>query len=93
MLLPLDDLLVVAREFIGPKLSRSALARCLKWHGVSSLRALKREREEVEGEAGKGAPSKGFKEYKPGLVHTDVKYLLRMPDKSAHGYLFVAIGL
>jgi len=30
LLLPLDDLLVVAREFVCPALSRSALDRCLR---------------------------------------------------------------
>lgn len=37
LLLPLDDLLVVAREFVCPALSRSALDRCLRRHGVARL--------------------------------------------------------
>ena len=45
LLLPLDDLLVVVREFIEPCLSRSALDRCLRRHGVSDLRTLQRERD------------------------------------------------
>ena len=40
LLLPLDDLLVVTREFIHPEVSRSGLDRCLRRHGVSDLKAL-----------------------------------------------------
>ena len=40
LLLPLDDLLVVTREFLHPEVSRSALDRCLRRHGVSNLKAL-----------------------------------------------------
>ncbi len=35
LLLPPDDLLAVAREFVCPALSRSALDRCLRRHGVA----------------------------------------------------------
>src|SRR5690606_13590156 len=38
--LPLDDLLVVTREFINPAVSRSGLDRCLRRHGVGSLKVL-----------------------------------------------------
>lgn len=41
LLLPLDDLLVVTREFICPHVSRSGLDRCLRRHGVGNLNALK----------------------------------------------------
>ena len=40
LLLPLDDLLAVTREFIHPAVSRSGLDRCLRRHGVSNLSAL-----------------------------------------------------
>jgi hypothetical protein len=40
LLLPLDDLLVVTREFINPSVSRSGLDRCLRRHGVSRLNDL-----------------------------------------------------
>ncbi|MBF8271830.1 MAG: integrase catalytic protein [Magnetococcales bacterium] len=40
LLLPLDDLLAVIREFLLPDLSRSALDRCLRRHGVSNLKDL-----------------------------------------------------
>lgn len=41
LLLPLDDLLAVVREFLNPNVSRSGLDRCLRRHGVSNLRELK----------------------------------------------------
>ena len=78
----LDDLLVVVREFLNPAVSRSGLARCMKRHGVS--------RRPVED---KDAPivRKTFKDYAPGFVHMDIKYLPQMADESARRYLFVAI--
>jgi hypothetical protein len=41
LLLPLDDLLAVVREFLNPHVSRSGLDRCLRRHGVGTLTALK----------------------------------------------------
>jgi transposase-like protein len=41
LLLPLDDLLCVVREFLNPQVSRSGLDRCLRRHGVGNLRNLK----------------------------------------------------
>ena len=88
LLLPLDDLLVVVREFIEPCLSRSALDRCLRRHGVSDLRTLQRER---DGDKAAPHPPKRFKAYEPGFVHIDVKYLPKMQDEASRKYLFVAI--
>lgn len=51
MLRPLDDLLVVVREFINPAVSRSALDRCLRRHGVGNLRELQAAAREADGEA------------------------------------------
>ena len=67
LLLPLDDLLAVTREFLNPDVSRSGLDRCLRRHGVSTLNAL---RPKVPAE-----PHKAFKTYEPGFLHIDVKYL------------------
>ena len=86
LLLPLDDLLVVTREFINPAVSRSGLDRCLQRHGVGNLRDLQAE---ASGEC--AAPPKSFKDYEPGFVHVDIKYLPQMPDEKARRYLFVAI--
>ena len=79
--LSLDDLLAVAREFIHPDLSRSALHRCLKRHGVSTR---------PENGTAKRT-TKPFKAYEPGYLHVDVKYLPQMGDETARRYLFVAI--
>ena len=85
LLLPLDDLVVVTREFLCPKLSRSALDRCLRRHGVARL-------SDLWPEAVDPPPlPKTFKEYAPGFVHVDIKYLPRMPDEAQHQYLFAAI--
>jgi hypothetical protein len=42
----------------------------------------------------KSAPitHKTFKDYAPGFVHIDIKYLPQMADESTRRYLFVAIG-
>lgn len=85
LLLPLDDLVAVVREFIHAAVSRSGLDRCLRRHGVSNLKAL------VPPTEGPSAPVKTFKDYAPGFVHIDIKYLPRMPDETHRRYLFVAI--
>lgn len=85
LLLPLDDLLVVAREFINAAVSRSGLDRCLRRHGVSKLRDLHVLPE------GDVPVVKTFKDYEPGFVHVDIKYLPQMPDETHRRYLFVAI--
>ena len=41
LLVSLDDLLSVVREFLNPHASRSGLDRCLRRHGVGNLRDLK----------------------------------------------------
>ena len=83
--LPLDDLLAVIREFINPDVSRSGLDRCLRRHGVSDLKALQPQPE------GQTKPLKTFKDYEPGFLHIDIKYLPQMPDETHRRYLFVAI--
>lgn len=85
LLLPLDDLLAVTREFINAAVSRSGLDRCLRRHEVSSLKALEPE---VEGQP---KAAKTFKDYEPGFLHVDIKYLPQMPDETQRRYLFVAI--
>jgi hypothetical protein len=52
---------------------------------VSDLRDL------VEQESGVPAVKKTFKDYEPGFLHIDIKYLPQMPDETARRYLFVAI--
>ena len=93
LLLPLDDLLVVVREFINPAVSRSGLGRCLTRYQVPNLRELQAQARVAEGvDAGEAeAPIKTFKDYEPGFLHMDIKYLPQMPDESHRRYLFVAI--
>jgi transposase InsO family protein len=86
LLLPTDDLLAVTREFINPAVSRAGLGRCLRRHGVSDLRDLVAVQ---EGQT--PAARKTFKDYEPGFLHIDIKYLPQMPDETARRYLFVAI--
>mgnify|MGYP003492885125 FL=1 len=81
LLLPLDDLLAVVREFIEPAMSRSALDRLLRRRGHSRLPA-------PEAPARTSQP---FKAYEPGYVHMDVKYLPQMSDETSRRYVFVAI--
>jgi len=79
--LPLDDLLVVTREFINEKVSRSGLQRLLVRHGLSRLPCTTKTEE----------THKPFKVYAPGFLHVDVKYLPQMADETERRYLFVAI--
>lgn len=72
--LPLDDLLVVVREFPNPAVSRSGLMRCLARHGLN--------RRPVE-DKDEPIASKTFKDYLPGFIHVDIKYLPQMADEVA----------
>jgi hypothetical protein len=85
LLLPLDDLLAVTREFINPDVSRSGLDRCLRRHEVADLKSLQPEQD------GQVKPLKTFKDYEPGYLHIDIKYLPQMPDENRRRYLYVAI--
>ena len=83
LLLPLDDLLAVTREFLCAQATRSGLDRCLRRHGVGNLNALK-PKEPTQ-------PHKAFKSYEPGFIHIDVKYLPQMPDETSRRWVFVQI--
>lgn len=83
LLLPLDDLLAITREFLCADVSRSGLDRCLRRHGVGNLNALK--------PAAPKQSHKPFKSYMPGYLHVDIKYLPQMADERGRRYLFVAI--
>jgi transposase len=80
--LPLDDLLYITRQYINSAVSRAGLARLLKREGMSRL-------EDVIPKA-KGetlSAKKTFKDYQPGFVHIDIKYLPQMPDRSSRRYV------
>ena len=89
LLLPLDDLLALTHQFISAEASRSGLNRCLVRHGVGNLRSLTAAG--VGLEPAPPAPKKTFKDYEPGFIHVDIKYLPQMPDEKQRRYLFVAI--
>ena len=86
LFLPLDDLLFVTQTYLNSAASRSGLSRCLARHGLSRLRDILPK---AEGE--EEAPKKTFKDYEPGFLHIDIKYLPKMPDEEQRRYLFVAI--
>jgi transposase InsO family protein len=83
LLVSIDDLLAVVREFLNPEVSRSGLDRCLRRHGVGNLRDLQAQLPRPK--------HKAFKAYEPGYLHVDVKYLPQMADETSRRYLFVAI--
>ena len=83
LLVSLDDLLAVVREFLNPEVSRFGLDRCLRRHGVGNLRDLQAQSPRTQ--------HKLFKAYAPGYLHVDVKYLPQMADESSRRSLFVAI--
>ena len=83
LLVSLDDLLAVVREFLNPDVSRSGLDRCLRRLDVGNLRDLM-----VKVARPKHS---GFKAYEPGYIPIDVKYLPQMADETSRRYLFVAI--
>jgi len=82
LLMPLDDLLAVIREFICETVSRSGLDRCLRRHGVGNLNALK--------PATPQEPHNAFKAYEPGYL-LSIEYLPQMADETRRRYLFVVI--
>ena len=58
LLVSLDDLLAVVREFLNPDVFRSGLDRCLRRHGVGNLRDLQAKDPRPK--------RKAFKAYEPG---------------------------
>ena len=82
-LLPLDDLLEVASQ-LDIKVSRSALDRALRRNGLSNLRDYINSLDDATQEE-----IKKFKDYKPGFLHIDIKYLPKIDG--ARQYLYVAI--
>lgn len=76
--LPLDDIVEVMHRCVNPKLSRSAIHRCLKRHGISG-----------RSKAAKDKPG-AFEAAEPcGFIHLDLKYLTPLNRQRAYG--FVAI--
>ncbi len=76
LLVSIDDLLAVVRDFLNPEVSRSGLDRCLRRHGVGNLRDLQAKSPRPK--------HKAFRAYEPGYVHVDVKYLPHPLGECAH---------
>jgi IS30 family transposase len=75
--LPLDDIVEVMRRCVNGKLSRSAIHRCLKRHGVSRM-------------ARPDKPAVGvFEQATVGFIHIDLKHLPAL--ERLKSYAFVAI--
>jgi transposase-like protein len=75
--LPLDDITEVMRRCVNPKLSRSAIHRCLKRHGLS--RRPKPDK-----------PAVGvFEPTTVGFIHIDLKHLPALEKRKS--YAFVAV--
>ena len=76
--LPLDDIAEAMRRCINPKLSRSAIHRCLKRHGISARRSPDK------------APALAFETDTPaGFIHVDVKYLPPLNRKRSYAYVAI----
>ena len=75
--LSIDDILEVMQRGVGADISRSALYRCLKRHGLGARSA-----------AGT-SPPQPFEPTAFGYVHVDLKHLTRLQGQPA--YVFVAI--
>jgi len=82
----LDDLLFITKPHINADVSRSRIARLLKREVMARLEDVipKAEDRTI-------APKKALKDYKPGFIHIDMKYLPKMLDETTRRYLFVAI--
>jgi len=75
--LPLDDIVEVMQRCLNPKLSRSAIHRCLRRHGIN--RRPKPDK-----------PAVGvFEQASVGFIHIDIKHLPALARRKS--YAFVAI--
>jgi transposase-like protein len=76
--LPLDDIVEVMRRCVNPKLSRSAIHRCLVRHNLN-----RRPKPTAKREVGT------FEEATVGFIHIDLKHLPALEKRKS--YAFVAI--
>ena len=93
LLLPLDDLLVVTREFIHPNATRWGIHHTLKRHGVCRLKEIEQARLKEEGSQPLDGKPRIFKDCEPGFVYKDIQNLSKMQDELSCRYLFVAANL
>jgi len=81
-LFSIDDLLEILKPFI-PNLNKGNLYRTLKQKGLNNNKLI------LPPEETEKPPIKRFKEYEPGYIHMDIKYLPKINKQRK--YLFVAI--
>ena len=79
--LSIEDIVHVIHQCVNNKLSRSAIYRCLKRHGVHSL---PQNQPEV-----KATPHGRFDDVPCGFIHIDLKHLTALERQAS--YVFVAI--
>jgi hypothetical protein len=87
MLLPLNDLLIVAQEFIQRDISISDLASCLKKHNSSSTDDNKLQNKENQ------QLYKTTKNYNLGFINLNIQPLPKVAQDDTQQYLFVAIDM
>jgi transposase-like protein len=76
--LPLDDIVEAMRRCLNPNLSRSAIHRCLKRHGLSARLTPQQ------------APAAAFQTDTPaGFIHIDVKYLPPLGRRRSYAYVAI----
>src|SRR5690348_9974546 len=76
--LPLDDIVEAMRRGLNPNLSRSAIHRCLKRHGLSARLTPQQ------------APAAVFQTDTPaGFIHIDVKYLPPLGRRRSYAYVAI----
>ena len=75
--LPLDDVVEVMRRCVNAKLSRSAIHRCLKRHGISQRPSPDKPKPGI------------FQQATVGFIHIDLKHLPALERRKS--YVFVAI--
>ena len=75
--LPLDDIVEAMRRCVNPKLSRSAIYRCLQRHGVAARPVAQQ------------VPAGTFEEATIGFIHIDLKHLPKLEGRPS--FVFVAI--
>ena len=82
-LISIDELTEILKPFL-PALNRDNIYRCLKRHGLSSLKQMTAP-EKQKGE------TKPFKTYEPGFIHVDIKHMPKLSGETGRRYLFVAV--
>jgi transposase InsO family protein len=79
----IEQIVEIVKDFI-PQSNFDNIYRCLKKQNLGNIREMRAEKPQKT-EAGE------FKEYEPGFLHIDLKYMPQLPNEPKRKYLFVAI--